>query len=66
MGFPGGARGEEQAANAGDVETWLDPWSGKPSAGERGNPLQSSCGAAVGTYRNKLHTSFPGRKTLKT
>ena len=40
MGFPGGSVAKNPAANAGDVGSIRG--SGRPSGGERGNPLQYS------------------------
>ena len=43
-GFPGGARGKEPAANAGDIRDMvLIPGSGGPPGGGHGDPLQYSC-----------------------
>ena len=44
MGFPGGARGKESPANAGDVKGsgWI-PGLGRSYVGANGNPLQYSC-----------------------
>ena len=44
MSFPGGARGKEPPANAGDVKglSWI-PGSGRSHGGANSNPLQYSC-----------------------
>ena len=44
MGFPGGARGKEHAANAGDERDmgWIPGLGRSPRRGY-GNPLQYSC-----------------------
>ena len=44
LGFPGGASGKEQAANAGDIRHSCSiPGWGRSSGGGHGNPLQYSC-----------------------
>ena len=44
LGFPGGARGKEPPASAGDVrDVRLIPRSGRSCGRGRGNPLQCSC-----------------------
>ena len=58
-GFPGGAEGKNQPANAGDPEDmdWI-PGLGKSPGAENGNPFQCSClenSTGRGTWRATVH-----------
>ena len=41
MGFSGGSDGKESACNVGRPR--FDPWMGRSSGEENGNPFQDSC-----------------------